>query len=196
MQVAVEDSIAMLTIDQPGARVNVMNVAFIDDLERALDSLPGDLRGVIVTSGKERNFVAGADLEQVLQALDSPAASEQVRRLQRALNRLAELPFPTVAAINGPALGGGLEVALACDWRVCVEDEGNILGLPEVTLGLLPAGGGSQRLPRLIGLSRALGLILEGRRYSPRRARRFGVVDEVVHPAILLEAARERVGRG
>jgi 3-hydroxyacyl-CoA dehydrogenase/enoyl-CoA hydratase/3-hydroxybutyryl-CoA epimerase len=196
IQVTIEDGIATLRIDQPDSKVNVMNVGFIDDLERALDGLPGDLRGLVVTSGKENNFVAGADLEQVLQAPNAEAASDQVRRLQRALNRLAALPYPTVAAINGAALGGGLEVALACDWRVCVDDGGNILGLPEVTLGLLPAGGGTQRLPRLIGLSRALSLILAGRRYSPRRARKYGVVDEVVHPNVLLSAARACLSRG
>src|SRR5205085_6588317 len=87
-------------------------------------------------------------------------------------------------------------LALACDYRVCVESEGNILGLPEIQLGLLPAGGGSQRLPRLIGLSRALGLILEGKRYSPRRAKRYGAIDEVVHPAILMEAARTWLQKG
>jgi 3-hydroxyacyl-CoA dehydrogenase/enoyl-CoA hydratase/3-hydroxybutyryl-CoA epimerase len=196
IRVDIEDSIATLLIDQPNAKVNVMNAAFIEELERALDGLPEDIRGLIVASGKENNFIAGADLEQVLAAPDADLVSEHVRRLQRALNRLAALPFPTVAAINGPALGGGLEVALACDWRVCVEDTSNIVGLPEVTLGLLPAGGGTQRLPRLIGLSRALGLILEGKRYSPRRARRYGVVDEVVHRAVLLEAARKRPERG
>ena len=120
IRVTVEDSIATLMIDQPGSRVNVMNIAFIEDLEHALDALPGDVRGLVVASGKEGNFIAGADLEQVRQAPTADDASEQVRRLHRALNRLADLPYPTVAAINGAALGGGLEVALACDWRVCV----------------------------------------------------------------------------
>lgn len=197
VRVDIDDGgIATLTIDQPGQKVNVMNVAFIEDLEAAVNELPRDLKGLIMRSGKEGQFVAGADLEQVLLAPTAREASEQVRRLQRTLNRLSDLPYPSVAAINGPALGGGLELALACDYRVCVEHSGNILGLPEVQLGLLPAGGGSQRLPRLIGLSRALGLILEGKRYSPKQARRYGVVDEVVHPAVLMTAARERLAHG
>jgi 3-hydroxyacyl-CoA dehydrogenase/enoyl-CoA hydratase/3-hydroxybutyryl-CoA epimerase len=191
-----EDRIATVWLDQPGEKVNVMNITFIDDFERAVNGLPPDLTGVILASAKESNFVAGADLEQVLQATSAEDASEQIRRLHRILNRLANQPFPAVAAINGPALGGGLELALACDYRVCVENNGNILGLPEVQLGLLPAGGGSQRLPRLIGLSRALGLILEGKRYSPRRAKRYGVVDDVVHPAVLMTAARSLITRG
>lgn len=188
--------VATLVIDQPGRKVNVMNVAFIDDLERALDSLPAHLAGLVVTSGKEGQFLAGADLEQLLQATEPAEVAEQVRRVHRVLARLAALPYPSVAAINGPALGGGLELALACDYRVCTEQGGNILGSPEVQLGLLPAGGATQRLPRLIGLSRALGLILESRRYNPKRARRYGVVDETVHPAVLRQAAVQWLARG
>ena len=217
-----ESGIATLLIDQPGQKVNVMNMAFVEELERAVGQLASAvvgaaatggppssiaespaLKGVILTSGKKGQFVAGADLEQLLQATRPEEPTELVRRLHRALNRLESLPCPSVAAINGPALGGGLELALACDYRVCVGVEGdlsrpsgNILGSPEVQLGLLPAGGACQRLPRLVGLSRALELILEGKRYSPRRARKYGVIDEVVHPAVLMEAARAWLARG
>jgi 3-hydroxyacyl-CoA dehydrogenase / enoyl-CoA hydratase / 3-hydroxybutyryl-CoA epimerase len=190
------DRVATILLDQPGTKVNVMNVQFIDELEGAIKSLDRELRGLVIASGKVDNFVAGADLHQLLQAETPEEASEQIRRLHRVLNRLSSLPFPSVAAINGPALGGGFELALACDYRVCVENTGNILGLPEVSLGLLPAGGGTQRLPALIGLSRALGLILEGKRYSPRRGKRYGAMDEVVHPAILIEAARALLVKG
>lgn len=191
-----EDRVATMVIDQPGRRVNVMNVEFIEGLERAVALLEPDLKGLIITSGKGDQFIAGADLEQVLLAPSADEAADQIRRLHRVFNRLSALPYPSVAAINGPALGGGLEVALACDYRVCVESTKNILGLPEVQLGLLPAGGGTQRLPKLIGLSRALGLILEGRTYNPKRARKYGVVDDVVHPAILQGAARGWLGKG
>jgi 3-hydroxyacyl-CoA dehydrogenase/enoyl-CoA hydratase/3-hydroxybutyryl-CoA epimerase len=191
-----EDGIATILLDQPGEKVNVMNVAFIEDLEHAVGGLGPNLRGVILASGKENNFVAGADLRQVLIAEEPEQAAEQIRHLHRILNRLSSLPYPSVAAINGPALGGGFELALACDYRVCVESQGNILGLPEVQLGLLPAGGGTQRLPRLVGPSRALSLILEGKRYSPRRAKKYRVVDEVVHPAVLMEAARSWLRKG
>lgn len=193
-----EDGIATLLIDQPDSRVNVMNVRFIEELQEAVEALAAnrDLTGVVVTSGKVGQFVAGADLEQVLEAASAEEASEAVRQLQRALNRLAALPCPSVAAINGPALGGGLELALACDYRVAAENNGNVLGLPEVQLGLLPAGGGTQRLPRLIGLTRALSLILEGRRFNTRRAARYGIIDEVVHPTVVLPAARAWLAKG
>jgi len=190
------DGVAVLLIDQPGQKVNVMHSVFIEELEHAMNELAPDLRGVILASAKADQFVAGADLEQLLQATRPEEPAAVVRRLHRVLNRLAALPYPSVAAINGPALGGGLELALACDYRVCVESQRNILGLPEVQLGLLPAGGGTQRLPRLIGLSQALGLILEGKRYNPRRAKKFGVIDEVAHPAILMDAARGWLSRG
>src|SRR5579872_989613 len=190
------DHIGMLTFDQPDSAVNVMNLHFIEELETAIDGLPPDLRGVILASGKHQNFVAGADLNEVVAAQEPAQAADVVRRLHRVLNRLASVPYPTVASINGAALGGGFELALACDYRVCVESDRNILGLPEVSLGLLPAGGGTQRLPRLIGLSRALALILEGERYSPRRGKRYGTIDDVVHPAILLDAARDWLAKG
>lgn len=192
------DNIATLLIDLPSSKVNLMNLQFAEEFERAVGELAANrsLRGVIVASGKEGQFFAGADLEQVLQASTPDEASEVVRRLHRSLNKLASLPCPSVAAINGPALGGGLELALACDYRVAAENNGSILGLPEVQLGLLPAGGGTQRLPRLIGLSRAMSLILEGKRFNTRRAKRYGVVDEVVHPTVLLEASRAWLARG
>ena len=171
-------------------------MAFIEDMERAVDDLTPDLKGVIVARGKQDQFVAGADLEELLRATQPEEAAAQIRRLHRVFNRLAELPYPSVAAINGPALGGGLEVALACDYRVCVDSQSSIVGLVEVQLGLIPAGGGCQRLPKLIGLSRALGLILEAKRYNPRRAKRYGVVDEVVHPTVLQDAARRLLSRG
>lgn len=192
----IDGGIAHIVIDTPGAKVNTIDLPFIAELEGVVADLPPDLRGIVLSSGKPEQFVAGADLTQLSQAERPEEASAPVRRLQRALNRLAEHPAPSVAALAGPALGGGLELALACDYRVCVEHDGSILGLPEVTLGLVPAGGGCQRLPRLIGLTRALGLILQGRRYSPRRARRYGVVDEVVHPMVLTAAAESWLGRG
>lgn len=194
--VDIEDNIGILTFDVPDETVNAITPAFLSDFDTALGSLPPDLRGLILTSGKEGQFVAGADLTMLVQATDSHLPENAARTLQRTLNRLGTLPYPTVAALNGAALGGGLEIALACDYRVCVESEKSILGLPEVGLGLLPAGGGTQRLPRLIGLTSALALILPARRYSPRRARRYGVVDEVVHPAVLMQAARHRLTRG
>ncbi|MEP6694704.1 MAG: 3-hydroxyacyl-CoA dehydrogenase NAD-binding domain-containing protein, partial [Chloroflexota bacterium] len=118
------------------------------------------------------------------------------REIQRIFNELAALPFPTVAAINGSALGGGYELALACDWRIAADAPSVRVGLPEISLGLLPAAGGTQRLPRLIGLPRALDQILNARRSNARRALRAGLVDEVVHPAALERAAIDRAKKG
>src|SRR5207237_899569 len=117
------------------------------------------------------------------------------RAMQRVLNDLAALPFVTVAAINGPALGGGLEIALACDTRIAADAPNVRVGLTETRLGLIPAAGGTQRLPRLIGLPRALDMILTARQLTPKRALRAGVIDEVVHPAVLLRAAIDHAGR-
>src|SRR5204862_2698704 len=118
--------------------------------------------------------------------------SQGSREIQRIFSDLAALPFPTVAAINGSALGGGYELALACDWRIAADAPSVRIGLPEVSLGLLPGAGGTQRLPRLVGLPRALDHILNARRLSARRALRAGLVDEVVQPAALDRAARDR----
>ncbi|MGH2447384.1 MAG: 3-hydroxyacyl-CoA dehydrogenase NAD-binding domain-containing protein [Chloroflexota bacterium] len=195
-----EGDLGICLIDLPG-KVNVIDEPFVDAFEQALDELPNDLRGLIVTSGKDTQFIAGADLRQLVAArAEGDRGMEHleniVRRLQRSLNRLATLPYPTAAAINGAALGGGLEVALACSYRVVVRSDAPLLGLPEVQLGLIPAGGGTQRLPRMVGLSRGLPLLLQGKRVTPRRALQLGLVDEVVHPAVLLDAARKLVGAG
>src|SRR5437588_12543398 len=139
-----EQGIATMTIDQPDSKVNLMNQAFVQEFAEAVDSLGHDLAGVIVRSGKDGQFFAGADLKQLLQATRPEDVMELTRSLQCSLNRLASLPYPSVAAINGPALGGGLELALACDYRVCIESDDAMLGSPEVQLGLLPAGGGCQ----------------------------------------------------
>jgi 3-hydroxyacyl-CoA dehydrogenase/enoyl-CoA hydratase/3-hydroxybutyryl-CoA epimerase len=142
----------------------------------------------VVASGKPDQFMAGADFRMVLSA---PAADLEraSRGMQQVLSELEALPFTTVAAINGPAIGGGLELVLACDRRLVADAPNVRIGATEVRLGILPAAGGTQRLPRLVGLPRALELILSGRLLSARRALRAGLVDEVVHPAVLSRAA-------
>jgi 3-hydroxyacyl-CoA dehydrogenase/enoyl-CoA hydratase/3-hydroxybutyryl-CoA epimerase len=187
-----EDGIGTIVIDRPDDSVNAVDLQLIEDLSlavRAARAYEG-LRGLIVTSAKENQWVAGADLKMVTQVTDPRQIEAGSRRFQAVVDELAWLPCTTVAAINGAALGGGLELALACDYRVAADLPGVSLGQPEVNLGLLPAGGGTQRLPRLIGLQRALDLILSGRRLNARRARRAGLLDEVVHPTVLERAAR------
>jgi 3-hydroxyacyl-CoA dehydrogenase/enoyl-CoA hydratase/3-hydroxybutyryl-CoA epimerase len=186
------DGIGRIILDRPDDDINALNlelVVALSDAVRAARARAG-LRGLIVVSAKPGQFVAGADLNMVSQAPTASAIEDASRRFQAVCDELAWLPCTTVAAIGGPALGGGLELALACDYRVAAEAPSVALGQPEVNLGIVPAGGGTQRLPRLIGLQAALDLILSGRRLSARRARRAGLVDEVVHPRVLEYAAR------
>jgi 3-hydroxyacyl-CoA dehydrogenase/enoyl-CoA hydratase/3-hydroxybutyryl-CoA epimerase len=186
-----QDGIARIVLDRPDDSVNAINLDVIDGLSEAVRGVRATRpTGVIVTSAKDGQWVAGADLKLITQASGPSQIEQASRRLQAVLDELAWLPCTTVAAINGPALGGGLELALACDYRVASQSPGVSLGQPEVNLGLVPAGGGTQRLPRLIGLEAALDLILTGRRLNARRALGAGLLDEVVHPAVLEQAAR------
>jgi 3-hydroxyacyl-CoA dehydrogenase/enoyl-CoA hydratase/3-hydroxybutyryl-CoA epimerase len=186
-----DDGVAVIRIDVPGESVNTLRGAFAPELEAALDALEADasVRAVVVASGKPDGFVAGADIKELIAAKSAYELSELSRRGQAAFSRLAAAKKPIVAAIHGPCLGGGLELALACHARVASSDEKTKLGLPEVQLGLLPALGGTQRLPRLIGAEAALDLILTGKQLDARRAQRAGLVDEVVPLPILFDVA-------
>jgi enoyl-CoA hydratase len=183
----VEANLATVTIDRPDA-LNALNHELILELGLALDLAEADLdvRALIVT-GVGRAFVAGADIENLQRLGDGFSGREASLAGQDLMNSLAALPFPTIAAINGYALGGGLELALAADLRVAAE--GAKLGLPEVQLGLIPGYGGTQRLPRLIGLGRALDLILTGRHVGAEEALSLGLVNRVTEDA--LAGARE-----
>jgi 3-hydroxyacyl-CoA dehydrogenase/enoyl-CoA hydratase/3-hydroxybutyryl-CoA epimerase len=187
--------VARIVIDRPGDPVNAIDVRLMEDLAAAIaaarEAAP---RGLVISSGKDGQFVAGADLS-LLRGTSQSDIERASRSMQRVLNDLAALPFVTVAAINGPALGGGLEIALACDTRIAADAPNVRVGLTETRLGLIPAAGGTQRLPRLIGLPRALDMILTARQLAPKRALRAGVVDEIVHPAVLLRAAMDHAAR-
>jgi 3-hydroxyacyl-CoA dehydrogenase / enoyl-CoA hydratase / 3-hydroxybutyryl-CoA epimerase len=188
-----DDGIARIVLDRPDDEVNAINPQLLDALDAAIRDARGhtNLRGLIVVSAKPNQWMAGADLKMVMQQTPDAAGLEAAaHRFQSICDELAWLPCTTVAAIGGPALGGGLELALACDYRVAAESASVSLGQSEVSLGIVPAGGGTQRLPRLLGLEAALDLILTGRRLNARRARRLGLVDEVVHPTVLEQAAR------
>jgi 3-hydroxyacyl-CoA dehydrogenase/enoyl-CoA hydratase/3-hydroxybutyryl-CoA epimerase len=191
-ETAGEDGIGRIVIDRADDSVNAVDARLVEDLGdavRAARACAG-LGGLVLASGKAQQFVAGADLKLVTASSDQAQLESASRRFQAVLDELAWLPCTTVAAINGAALGAGLELALACDYRVAMDAPSVSLGQPEVNLGLIPAGGGTQRLPRLVGLQRALDLILSGRRLNASRARRAGLLDEVVHPAVLDQAAR------
>jgi len=187
----VEANIATVTVNRPAA-LNALNSELLLELSIAFEVAEADLgvKALIIT-GAGRSFVAGADIGN-LRNLDDPfSAREAALAGQDVMNTLAALPVPTIAAINGFALGGGLELALATDLRVASRDAK--LGLPEVGLGLIPGYGGTQRLPRLVGAGRALDLILTGRHLAAEEALQFGLVNRVVDDAPA--AARELAGQ-
>jgi len=193
-----DDHICVLTFDRPDSGANIFDAATLDDLNEHLDALEKDasLRGLIIASAKKSIFVAGADLKTLLQGAKSGEMRGFIERGQQVFNLLADLKLPTAAAINGASAGGGFEVALACDYRVASDDPATRLGLPETTLGLIPAWGGCTRLPRLIGGAKAAEVILKGKLYSAQEALKIGLVDEGASHDQLLDRAREKLRAG
>ncbi len=186
------DGILVLTLDVPGEKVNTLSRAMMGELAELVARLEAreDVRGVVFRSGKPDSFIAGADIKDFTAIRSTLEAEQMSREGQALLDRFENLKVPVVIAIHGACLGGGLETALACRYRVATDDPKTVLGLPEVKLGIIPGAGGTQRLPRLIGLRAALDLILTGRSLKAKRALKAGVVDEVVPAPVLLEAAR------
>lgn len=182
---------AWLILDRADAGTNSLSREVMEELKTLLRSLEtSPPRALIVTSGKKRGFIAGADIKEFV-GIEAPAqAYELIREGQRVLERLEALDCTTVAAINGFALGGGLEVALACRFRVLIDDESAVLGFPEVQLGVHPGFGGTVRAVQLIGPVAALELMLTGRSLRPRKALQLGLVDRVVPPGELKQAAK------
>jgi 3-hydroxyacyl-CoA dehydrogenase/enoyl-CoA hydratase/3-hydroxybutyryl-CoA epimerase len=186
-----DNGIALVTLDLPGEPVNKFNARVAGEWEDLLEALRGDstVRAVVIISGKPDTFIAGADIEEFTR-LGSPADAEALSgRGQELMQRVEQFPKPVVAAIHGACLGGGYELALACHWRVATDSPKTQIGLPEVQLGVLPALGGSVRLPRLIGARAALDIILAGKSERPQKALRLGMVDEVVPKSILRQVA-------
>lgn len=192
------DQIAVVTIDVPGEKMNTLKAEFGVQVRAILKQIREnkDLRGVVFISAKTDNFVAGADIHMIDRCKTAKDAEELARQGQQVMAEIHALTIPVIAAIHGACLGGGLELALACHGRVCTDDPKTQLGLPEVQLGLLPGSGGTQRLPRLIGVSTALEMILTGKMLRPRQARKVGLVDDVVPVSILLDAAVEMAKKG
>jgi 3-hydroxyacyl-CoA dehydrogenase/enoyl-CoA hydratase/3-hydroxybutyryl-CoA epimerase len=189
-----DQGIAWLVLDDPAKKVNTLSTRLFAWFEERLDEVERrSPKGLVIVSGKPDGFVAGADLEELLAVADREAVVGLLQRGHDSMERLAGLPFTTVAAIHGACLGGGLELALACRFRVATEHRKTKLGLPEVQLGLIPGLGGTQRLPRLIGVPAALDMILTGKQLDARRARKIGLVDDVCDPADLARAAERWV---
>jgi 3-hydroxyacyl-CoA dehydrogenase/enoyl-CoA hydratase/3-hydroxybutyryl-CoA epimerase len=190
-----DDGVCLLTFDRPDSGANIFDAATLQDLNGHLDFIEKEinLRGVIVTSAKKSIFIAGADLQTLLSRAEAGGLRAFIAEGQRVFNRLAALKIPTVAAIHGACAGGGYEISLACDYRIASDAPATRIGLPETTLGLVPAWGGATRLPQLIGPEKAAEVILKGKLYSAREAWQLGLVDEVVLPDKLLEAARKKL---
>jgi 3-hydroxyacyl-CoA dehydrogenase/enoyl-CoA hydratase/3-hydroxybutyryl-CoA epimerase len=193
-----DDHICLLTFDRPESGANIFDTATLDELNEHLDSIENDssLRGLIIASAKKSIFIAGADLKTLLQQAQSGDMRAFIAKGQQVFNRLADLKIPTVAAIHGASAGGGYEVALACDYRIASDDPATRIGLPETTLGLIPAWGGCTRLPRLIGSEKAAEVILKGKLYSAQEALKLGLVDEIAPRDQLLDRAREKLRAG
>ena len=188
-----DDGVAILVMDIPGETMNTLKADFIEMFTAVFDQVQSDpdIKAVVFTSGKKDSFIAGADIT-MLEAIETEADGERAGlEGHKVMNRIESFPKPVVAAIHGVALGGGLETALACHARVCSDSSKTKLGLPESQLGLLPGAGGTQRLPRLVGVQPALDMMLTGKQVSAKKALKMGLVDDVVPPSILIETAAE-----
>lgn len=185
-----EDGVLVLSFDRAGESVNTFAQAVLVELDALLERLALDPpRAVVLRSAKAKGFIAGADIREFREFDEKGTIGDSIRRGQEVFQRLADLPCPTVAAIHGFCMGGGTEIALACDYRVASDDPGTRIGLPEVKLGIYPGWGGSVRLPRLVGAPAAFDMMLTGRALSARTARGIGLVDKVVAPALVVDAA-------
>lgn len=189
-----EDRVAVISIDVAGEKMNVLKADFAPRLSELIDDIIRDseIKAVVIISGKPGSFIAGADISMI-QAFTTPEETLGVINQGHGLmNKIAKSVKPIVVAIHGLCLGGGYELSLACHARIASDDPKTVLGLPEVMLGLLPGLGGTQRLPRLIGIAAALDIMLTGRHIKGVQAKKLGMVDEVVPSAILLEAAAQK----
>lgn len=187
-----DDGVALLRLDRP--KVNALSIRLLEQLRAAADELIADPPGAVVVTGGERVFAAGADIAE----FGGPDEARHIGGLFRdALGAVAAIPRFTIAAINGVALGGGCELALACDWRIAADNAR--LGQPEILLGIIPGGGGTQRLARLVGVARAKEIIITGRQVKAQEALQIGLVDELappeeVHGRALAKAAELAAG--
>ena len=190
-----QDGIALLTIDLPGTSMNVLTPELMADLEELTTRAAEDeaVKGIVLTSGKKA-FIAGADIKDMVTAYDRGVSEKEAAgfsfELNRVLRGVETCGKPVACAINGLALGGGLEVTLACHYRVLASDTGAVLGFPEVNIGLLPGAGGTQRAPRLIGFRNAATMILQCRNQKPPQALEMGLVHELAPAAEIVERAR------
>jgi 3-hydroxyacyl-CoA dehydrogenase / enoyl-CoA hydratase / 3-hydroxybutyryl-CoA epimerase len=193
-----DGDLAIVWFDLPGEKVNKFSSTVMMEFSRLVEELERstDIKRIVIASAKTGIFIAGADVSEFGKASSPEEAKEYTRFGQQTFHRFSKLPATKVAAINGAALGGGCELAISCDWRVMSDAPKAQIGLPEVKLGIFPAWSGVTKLPRLIGLPGALDIILQGKTLDGKRAKRVGLVDEVVPQAILLDVAKQFTTRG
>ena len=179
-----KDGIAIITIDCPDGKVNKVSSGLLDEVAGNLKEINDDnnIKGIVIISGKDDNFVVGADIDELKGMQTEEEVITYITKGHTILNSLENMKIPVVACISGNCLGGGLELALACHYRMAVHSPQTVLGFPEVQIGLLPAGGGTQRLPRLIGLTAALPLLLTARNLRAKKAKKAGIIDELISP--------------
>ena len=186
-----DEGMVTLSLDRAGSSVNAISRAVLDELEQIVERLAIEKpAGVIIHSAKSAGFAVGADIKAFVEYAQHDTVLENIEHGQRVYEALARLPCPTVAAVHGACMGGGTELILACRLRIAADDDSTRIGLPEVMLGIHPGWGGTARLPRLIGATEALPLMLTGRALSARRALGLGVVDRLARPEDLLVEAR------
>jgi 3-hydroxyacyl-CoA dehydrogenase/enoyl-CoA hydratase/3-hydroxybutyryl-CoA epimerase len=191
------DGFVLLTLDRADQGVNALSREVLDELDQLVERIAIEKpKGVVFCSGKKAGFIPGADIKGFEELDKKDLVHDWIRLGQLVFQKVAELPCPTVAAIHGHCMGGGTELALACRYRVASSDESTRIGLPEIKLGIYPGWGGSVRAPRLIGTPAAMDMMLTGRTLSASNARAIGLVDKVVEPAVLLDAAFELAKRG
>jgi len=187
----IKDSVLILSLDKPGEKVNTLDEAMMEQFDTLLSEIEDNdtIIGVVLISRKKDNFIAGADIEM----FKTRETAEEMQKLSwdghQILNKISASKKPIVVAIHGSCMGGGLELSLACHYRIATSHSKTVLALPEVKLGVIPGTGGTQRLPRLIGIQKALGYMLTGRNIYARSAKKIGLVDELIHKDALEEAA-------
>lgn len=193
-----QDDLAVVWFDLPGEKVNKFSSAVLQEFASVVDELErsSDIKRIVLASGKPSIFIAGADVSEFTKVTTADQAREYTRFGQQLFHRFSKLRAVKVAAINGACLGGGCEIAISCDYRVMSDSPKAVIGLPETKLGIYPAWGGTTKLPRLIGLPAALDIILNGKTMDGKRAKRIGLVDDVVAPAILMDVAKRYSQKG
>ena len=184
-----KNGVANLIFDLPDEKVNKLSASVLAELEKAINVIDGNkaIRVLLITSDKKDIFIAGADINEIKEITDLDDAFTKVSRGQNILTKIAALKIPTIAVINGACLGGGLELALACKYRVAIANNKTMLGLPEVNLGIIPGFGGTQRLPKLVGLAESLKIILSGKAIDARKSFKIGLVDDIIREEFLEE---------